>query len=155
MDAQKQLRQHLLELLEGKFAHIDLESAIKDFPLDQINTRVGNSPHSGWDLLEHIRIAQWDILEFSRNAKHKSPDWPEGYWPRKNGTKKDWNASVKQILKDLKALRVLVKNTKNDLYAPFAWGDGQTLLREVLLLADHNSYHLGQLVLVKKMFDVE
>jgi uncharacterized damage-inducible protein DinB len=150
MDTQKELRNHLLELLEGKFAHIGLESAIRDFPIDKINMHPENSPHSAWELLEHIRIAQWDILEFSRNAKHKSPDWPEGYWPKKEGSKKDWSASVRQILKDLKIMRSLVKDKKNDLYALFPWGDGQTLLREVLLLADHNAYHLGQLVLLKR-----
>lgn len=150
MDDQKELRVHLLELLEGKFAHIDLESAITDFPVDKINVRIENSPHSAWDLLEHIRIAQWDILEFSRGAKHKSPKWPDGYWPKKEGTRQAWKASVKQIVKDLNTFRSLVKNKRNDLYALFPWGDGQTLLREALLVADHNSYHLGQLVLLQK-----
>ena len=153
MDDQKALRDHLLELLEGKSAHIDLESAIKDFPLEKINVRAGDSPHSAWELLEHIRIAQWDILEFSRDAKHKSPDWPDGYWPKRDATKTDWEKSVRQVLKDLKAMQALVKDKKNDLCEQFPWGDGQTLLREVLLMADHNSYHLGQLVLLKKMFE--
>jgi hypothetical protein len=146
MDDQKQLREHLSELLEGKSAHIDLESAIKDFPVDKINVRIESSPHTPWELLEHIRIAQWDIVEFSRDAEHRSPAWPEGYWPKNEGTKKDWNGSVKQILRDLETMRDLVKNPNADLYAPFPWGDGQTLLREVLLVADHNAYHLGQLV---------
>jgi len=153
MDPQKALREHILELLEGKSAHIDLESAIKDFPLDKINEKIENSPHSAWQLLEHIRIAQWDILEFSRDAKHRSPDWPDGYWPKKDGTKSDWKASVKQVLKDLKAMQALVKDKKDDLYEPFPWGEGQTLLREALLVAVHNSYHLGQLVLLKRMLE--
>ena len=153
MDAQKALREHILELLEGKSAHIDLESAIKDFPLDKINEHVGGSPHSAWQLLEHVRIAQWDILEFSRDAKHRSPDWPDGYWPKKDGTKSDWKASVKQVLKDLKAMQALVKDKKDDLYEPFPWGEGQTLLREALLVAVHNSYHLGQLVLLKRILE--
>jgi uncharacterized damage-inducible protein DinB len=153
MDPQKALREHILELLEGKSAHIDLESAIKDFPLDKINEHVGGSPHSAWQLLEHDCIAQWDILEFSRDAKHRSPDWPDGYWPKKDGTKSDWKASVKQVLKDLKAMQALVKDKKDDLYEPFPWGEGQTLLREALLVAVHNSYHLGQLVLLKRMLE--
>jgi hypothetical protein len=155
MDDQRALREHLLELLEGKSAHIDLASAFEGFPLDEINTRVADSPHTAWELLEHIRIAQWDIVEFSRDAKHKSPEWPNGYWPKKEGTKTDWNASVQQIFKHLKILRSLVNDKKNDLYARFDWGDGQTLLREVLLLADHNAYHLGQLVLLRRIFENE
>jgi DinB family protein len=151
MDDQKQLRAHLLELLEGKSAHIDIESAVKDFPLDNINTVVDNSPHTAWQLLEHIRIAQWDILEFSRHAKHVSPNWPEGYWPKDKGTAAAWRKSVGKILNDLQAMRDLVADEKNDLYKPFPWGDGQTLLREALLIADHNAYHLGQLLL-KKMY---
>jgi hypothetical protein len=154
MDDQKVLREHLLELLEGKSAHIDLESAIEDFPVNKMNVRPNSSPHTGWDLLEHIRIAQWDILEFSRNGDHVSPDWPDGYWPRKEGTAKDWNNSVKQILKDLRTMRDLVADKTTDLYANIPHGDGQTILREVLLVADHNAYHLGQLVLVKKMLAV-
>jgi len=153
MDDQKTLRSHLLELLDGRSAHIDLESALKDFPLDKINEKIENSPHSAWQLLEHIRIAQWDILEFSRDAKHRSPDWPDGYWPKKDGTKSDWKASVKQVLKDLKAMQALVKDKKDDLYEPFPWGEGQTLLREALLVAVHNSYHLGQLVLLKRILE--
>jgi hypothetical protein len=155
MDEQKVLREHLIELLDGRSAHIDLESAVKDFPTDKINVRVEKSPHSAWDLLEHIRIAQWDILEFCRDAKHRSPDWPDGYWPKKEGTANDWKKSVKQILKDLKTMRDLVAGKKTDLYAIIPHGDGQTVLREALLIADHNAYHLGQLVLVKKMLEGE
>jgi hypothetical protein len=153
MDEQKVLCEHLLELLDGRSAHIGLESAIKDFPLEHINTRRENSPHTAWDLLEHIRIAQWDILEFSLNAKHKSPKWPDGYWPKKEATKAEWKSSVKQILKDLKAFKKLVNDKKTDLYAKIPHGDGQTILRETLLVADHNAYHLGQLVLIKKMIE--
>ena len=153
MDPQKELREHLIELLEGQSAHTDLESAIKDFPTDMINVRIEHSPHTAWELLEHIRIAQWDILEFSYNAKHKSPEWPEGYWPKKKGTAKEWKKSVTRILKDLKAMRKLVVDKKTDLYARIPHGDGQTILREALLVADHNAYHLGQLVLLKRMLE--
>lgn len=151
MDEQKVLRQHVLELLEGRSAHIDLETAIKDLSPDKINVRVANSPHTPWQLLEHIRIAQWDILEFSRDPAHVSPEWPDGYWPKKDGTKAQWKASVEQILNDLDEMRSLVRSKKSDLMKPFPWGSGQTLLREALLIADHNAYHLGQLVLIKRM----
>jgi len=153
MDDQKYLREHLLELLDGQSAHVNLESVINDFPTDKINVRIEHSPHTAWELLEHLRLAQWDILEFSRDAKHRSPKWPEGYWPKKEGTKNEWKKSVTQILKDLKTMRSFVKDKKMDLYAPFPWGDGQTLLREALLVADHNAYHLGQLVLLKRMLE--
>jgi hypothetical protein len=110
-------------------------------------------PHSAWMLLEHLRIAQWDILEFSRNPKHVSPKWPEGYWPKNeappNATA--WNKSVQQFAKDLKAMRDLVKNPKTDVYARIPWGDGQTVLREALLLADHNAYHVAQLIDVRRL----
>ena len=104
-------------------------------------------------LLEHMRIAQWDILEFSRNAKHVSPDWPEGYWPRTDAppTAAAWNASIGRFVKDLKAMQALVKNPKTDLFAKIPWGDGQTILREALLVADHNAYHLAQLVDVRRL----
>ena len=151
MDSEKALRQHVLELLEGKSAHIDIESAVKDFRLDQLNIRIKGSPHTAWQLLEHIRIAQWDILEFSRDANHVSPEWPKGYWPKNEGTAVEWRKSVKQILGDLDQMRDLVADERTDLFAKIPHGDGQTILREALLVADHNAYHLGQLVLLKKM----
>jgi hypothetical protein len=151
MTDQTQLRQHVLELLQGQSAHIDIESAVSDFPLDKINERPGGSPHSAWDLLEHLRLAQWDILEFSRDANHVSPDFPDGYWPKKEGTAEDWGKSLEQILGDLQAMRDLVANEKTDLLAPIPHGEGQTILREALLVADHNAYHLGQIMLIKKV----
>lgn len=155
MDTQKELREHLIELLDGKSAHIDLESVIKSFPVDKMNVRIENSPHTGWELLEHIRLAQWDILEFCRDAKHESPDWPGGYWPKAEGTAKDWKRSVKQTLKDLQTMRDLVANKKIDLYAKIPHGEGQTILREALLVADHNAYHLGQVMLLRKMLEAK
>lgn len=153
MDEQKALREHLLELLRGESAHIDLESAIKTFPIDQINTRIENSPHTAWELLEHIRIAQWDIVEFSRNPNHVSPDFPDGLWPANEGTAGDWKKSVKQILNDLQTMRNLIADKNTDLFTPIPHGDGQTVLREALLVADHNAYHLGQLMLLKKILE--
>ena len=148
-----QLREHVLELLEGKFAHIDLETALSDFPLSKINTRLPHSPHTAWELLEHIRLAQWDILEFSRDAKHVSPDFPDGYWNKENGSSEDWKRSVVQVLADLQAMRKLVTDKSTDLFAKIPHGDGQTILREALLVADHNAYHLGQLMLLRRMLE--
>jgi hypothetical protein len=152
MDDDKSLREHIIELLDGKSAHINLESALKDFPLERINDRPVGSPHSAWQLLEHIRIAQWDILDFSRNADYKEMKWPDDYWPKGDGTPEKWNASVRQTLDDLQAMRDLVANDKTDLFAKIPHGSGQTILREAMLVADHNAYHLGQIVLLKKMF---
>ena len=147
------LRKHLLELLEGKSAHIDIERALDGFPLGAINTQVGGSPHTAWQLLEHIRIAQWDILEFSRDAGHESPPWPQGYWPTVDGSPEKWHASVRQVLADVEAIRDLIRSDSIDLFAPIPHGSGQTILCEILLVADHNAYHLGQLMLVRRMLE--
>ena len=152
-DMDKRLREHILELLEGKFAHIDLESALAGFPVLEINTRLAHSPHTAWELLEHIRLAQWDILEFSRDAKHVSPDFPDGYWNKTAGSTADWQKSVEQVLADLEAIRRLVKDESVDLFAKIPHGDGQTILREALLVADHNAYHLGQIMLLRRMLE--
>jgi hypothetical protein len=103
--------------------------------------------------LEHLRLAQWDIVEFSRDAKHESPEFPDGYWPKKKGTEADWKKSVKQIQKDLKTMRDMVADESSDLYAKIPHGSGQTLFREALLVADHNAYHLGQIMLLKKILE--
>jgi len=149
------LRQHLINLLTKAEAHVDLESSIKDFPIKLRGIKPEGSPHTPWQLLEHIRIAQWDILEFSKSGKHKSPKWPDDYWPKTEAPPDDkaWDKSVKQIHADLKAISDLVSDPENDLVTPLAHGDGQTLLREVLLVADHNAYHLGQLILLRRILE--
>jgi hypothetical protein len=149
------LRQQLTALLAKAEAHVDLESALKNFPPELRGQKPAGAPHSPWQLLEHIRIAQWDILEFSRNARHKSPKWPEGYWPKTEAPPdgKAWDKSVRQTLADLKEMSALVGDLKHDLLAPIPHGDGQTLLREALLVADHNAYHLGQLVMVRRILE--
>jgi len=152
-DQDKALRQHLLDLLAGGHAHAKFEDVIKDFPEKLRGAKPANFPHSPWMLLEHLRIAQWDILEFSRNSKHVSPDWPGGYWPKAEAPPNDdaWDQSVKSVHADFKAVRDLVSNPKTDLFARIPWGDGQTILREALLVADHNAYHLGQLVDIRRL----
>jgi hypothetical protein len=147
------LRQHLLELLQGGGAHTKFDDVVKNVPEGLRGRKPTGLPHSLWMLLEHLRIAQFDILEFSRNPKHVSPEWPEGYWPKKETppTTAAWNESIKKFHADLTALQDLVKNPKTDLFAKLPWGDGLTILREALLVADHNAYHLAQMVDVKRL----
>lgn len=147
------LREHVVYLLNGGGAHAQFDAVIKDMPEKLRGVKPEGLEHSAWMLLDHLRIAQWDILEFSRDAKHHSPKWPEGYWPQSQepGSTAAWNRSVQQFRKDLKAMQELVSNPKTDLLARIPWGDGQTVLREALLLADHNSYHVGQLVDLRRL----
>jgi hypothetical protein len=149
----KSLREHLLYLLSGGGAHAKFEDIVKGFPADLRGKRPPRFPHSAWMLLEHMRLAQWDILEFSRNAKHVSPEWPKGYWPETQSppTSSAWNKSIQQFRSDLQAMQDLVAEPATDLFAGIPWGDGQTILREALLVADHNAYHLGQLVDLRRL----
>ena len=149
----KRLREHLVELLNGGSAHVGFNDVVKDMPEKLRGVKPEGLPHSAWMLLEHLRMAQWDILEFSRNAKYKAPKWPEEYWPSTDAppSAAAWDKSVQQFRKDLKAMQDLVTNPKTDLYARIPWGDGQTILREALLVADHNAYHIGQLLDVRRL----
>jgi hypothetical protein len=153
MEKDAALRQHLLELLKGGSAHTSFDDAIQDFPAELRGKRPKGAPHSPWELLEHMRIAQLDILEFSRNPRHESPKWPEGYWPESSEppNEKAWDHSVHSFCQELQSMCALVADDAIDLYARIPHGDGQTVLREALLLADHNAYHLGQLVLLRRM----
>jgi DinB superfamily len=150
---EQSLRQHLLDLLHGGNAHATFDDAVKDFPSALRGKKPDALPHSPWMLLEHLRIAQHDILEFSRNPDHISPPWPAGYWPTSEEppNAEAWNKSVRQFREDLKAMEELVANPKTDLFAKIPWGDSQTILREALLLADHNAYHLGQFVDLRRV----
>ncbi len=146
------LREHLLSLLKGGGAHLSFEDAIADLPEDLRGAHMEGVPHTPWRLLEHMRIAQWDILEFSRNPKHVSPKFPDGYWPDSDAppTANVWDDSVEAFRADLTAMQDLVANPATDLFTPIPHGDGQTILREALLIADHNAYHLGQLVVLRR-----
>ena len=152
MDSDKQLRQQLAKALDWSEAHADLSAAVKNFPVELRGQAPPGLEHSPWQLLEHLRIALWDIVEFSRSARHKSPPWPEGYWPKSAAPPDEeaWDHSVAAIRENLEIMRKLITDSKHDLFAPIAGGSGQTLLREALLIADHNAYHLGQLVLARK-----
>lgn len=149
----KALREQLVKLLDGGQAHTEWRDAVMDVPENLRGARPQGSPHTAWQLLEHMRIAQWDILEFSRDAKHVSPQFPAGYWPATEAppSGKAWEESVKAFERDLEEMKKLVSDPKTNLFGRIPHGKGQTILREALLTADHNAYHLGQLVLVRKM----
>ncbi len=146
------LREHVLYLLEGGGAHLNFEKAIVDLPEEFRGKKVERVSHTPWRLLEHLRICQWDILEFSRNPEHVSPDFPDGYWPKGDAPPESdsWDNSVQAFRDDLQAMMDLVADPDRDLYAKIPHADGQTILREALLVADHNAYHLGQLVFLRR-----
>jgi hypothetical protein len=147
------LRKHLAELLRGGHAHADFDAAVGGLPAKLRGVKPPGQPFTLWRLLEHMRIAQADILEFSRDAKHVSPDWPEGYWPAADAPSDAaaWDTSVASFGRDLAQMQALVMDPKSDLLARIPHGTGQTLLREALLMADHNAYHLGQFVLLRRL----
>ncbi len=146
------LRKQLIELLRSKNAHASFDAAVEGLPEDLRGAHAKDVPFTPWKLLEHLRLAQWDILEFSRDPKHKSPEWPEGYWPKEDAPAKPgaWDASIAAFRRDLSAMEKLVGDSSNDLFAPIPHGQGQTLLREALLVADHNAYHIGQMILLRR-----
>ena len=150
------LRQHLLYVLRESGAHTTFDPVVGNWPVQLTGAKIAHFPHTAWMLLEHMRLAQWDILEFSRNPKHVSPAWPEGYWPSSAAaaSEQEWKASIAAFKKDLHAMERMVADPKVDLFAKLPWGDGQTVLREVLLAADHNAYHLGQLVMLRKCIGI-
>ena len=156
-DRDAALRKHLLELLDGGQAHATFDQAVNGLAPElrggKLECGEEVAPYTAWQLLEHLRIAQWDILEFSRNSRHISPEWPSGYWPHsaKPPDPRSWAKSVAAFKSDLQEMKELVANPATDLHAPIPHGDGQTILREALLLADHNAYHIGELVLLRKL----
>ena len=147
------VREQIIKLLQGGQAHLTLDDVLKNFPPKLRGLKPAGAPHSAWQLVEHLRIAQWDILEFSRNAKHVSPKWPEGYWPSSDRPPTDaaWKKCISAIKQDCRAMQKLVENPRTDLYSKIPHGTGQNILREALLIADHNAYHIGQLLLVRQL----
>ncbi|HEV2214410.1 MAG TPA: DinB family protein [Terracidiphilus sp.] len=150
---EKALREHVRNLLTSHDAHADFDRAVAEFPAELRGKKPRGAEHTPWQVLEHLRIAQWDILEFSRDAGHVSPEFPAGYWPKTAAPPDEhaWERSVRGFRRDRKAMMALVADEKRDLFAPFAHGNGQTLLREALLTADHNAYHVGELVLLRRL----
>jgi len=155
-DPHRSIRDHLVELLKGGHAHVSFEDAIADWPAQLRGAKPSSQPFTPWRLLEHIRISQWDIVEFTKRAKHVSPEWPSGYWPASDAPPDAaaWDESVAQVGRDRRAMERLVRDPGTDLFARIPHGTGQTVLREALVLADHNAYHLGQLVLLRRLLGV-
>ena len=149
------LRKHLADMLRMKGAHITFEEALSGMPVAQRGVKPHGAPHSAWQLLEHMRIAQEDILDFSRNPDYRDKKFPDDYWPATEAPSSEeaWEKSREQFVGDLKAMQDLIADTKHDLLARLPHGKGETLLREALLVADHNAYHLGQLVFIRKMLE--
>ena len=156
MSDDEAIRDHVLKLLKGRQGHIDFETTLANLPQEFQGKKPEGAPHTPWQLLEHMRIAQWDILEFSRDPEHESPKFPEGYWPDSEAPPDEgaWQESVTSFAADLQAMADLVADPSTDLYARIPHGSGQTILREALLVADHNAYHLGQLVLLRRLLGV-
>jgi hypothetical protein len=153
MDTDASLRQHLLKLLDARQAHATFDAAVADVPPGLRGRRPDGLPYSPWELVEHLRIAQHDILDFCRNPDYTQPEWPEDYWPDASTPPSDgaWEESIRRFRADLQAMKDLVANTDIDLHAEIPHGDGQTYLREAMLVADHNAYHIGQLVTVRRL----
>jgi DinB superfamily len=157
MNGDKVMRKELLALLRGGEAHMGFERAVSGFPMKDINNEVPNGGYLVWHLLEHMRIAQWDILEFVRNPDHVSPDFPEGYWPRpdETATPAIWKKTVKNISADLKAVQDLVENPKTDFFSPMPHAKSHTIFREILLVADHNAYHISEFVSLRRVLNMK
>jgi hypothetical protein len=156
MNTDRALREHVLALLDGHQAHMTFDDAVDDFPMNLINTRPPNVPYTSWHLLEHLRITQWDILEYTRDPKHVSPQWPEGYWPARDAQADEakWNETIRQFRADLDAMKAIVADPNTDLFTPIPHGyGGHTVLREALLIADHNAYHIGELGILRQVMN--
>jgi hypothetical protein len=154
-NATSAVREQLIQLLTGSNAHQSFEDAINDLPASLRGVKPDKLPYSIWQLVEHIRIAQWDILEFSRDSTHRSPKWPEGYWPKEEAPADDaaWEKGLQQIQQDRDAFVALLHDPERDLYAPFTHGTGQNLLREALLIADHTAYHVGEIIIIRRLLN--
>ena len=145
------LREHLLYLIRGGGAHLSFDDLADEFPAELSGRKVDGLPYTAWQVLEHMRIAQWDILEFSKNKDHVSPDFPSGYWPEQPGSQQQWKETVEKFRADQKAFEQLVADPESDLFRNIPHGEGQTILREALLVADHNAYHLGVLAVIRRL----
>jgi hypothetical protein len=152
----KSLRKHLVNLLTKAEAHASFEDAVKGVPAPARGKKPEGAAHTLWELVEHMRIAQWDILEFSRDNKHKSPKFPKGYWPQTPvpPNAKAWDKSIKDFLADRDAMCKLIEKKSTDLFAKIPHGNGQTILRQAMLMADHNAYTVGEIVVTRRLLGV-
>ncbi len=156
MNSDEVLREELLALLRGGNAHMNFDKAVSGFPMESINEQVPQGTYKVWHLLDHMRIVQWDILEFVRNPCHVSPDFPDGYWPRpdETATVAQWKEIVKGFKDDLAAVEAIVRDPKTDFFGPMAHAKDYTVFREMLLVADHNAYHVGEFVSLRRVLNL-
>ncbi len=149
----QEIIQQLIALLTKANAHATFNDAIKNIPFEDLGKKPNNLPYSIWQITEHIRITQKDILEFSTNKNYKKLDWPNDYWPKEAAPKNEasWKKCIDEIQKDLDAFIQLLNDENADLYTPFEHGNGQNLLREALLIADHTSYHTGEIIVIRRL----
>lgn len=147
------IRKQLIKFLRGGHAHASFEEAVASFPTNKINEQAPNSTYTPYRLLEHIRITQWDILDFIRNPNYKYMEWPKDYWPPKGkkATKAGWQKTIRDFKRDLAELIKIVQSPKTDLYRKIPHGEGQTILREALLVIDHNTYHIGEFCILREV----
>lgn len=147
------LREQAIALLEGRGAHMPFDDAVADFPAEAINRRPPNVGYTPWHVLEHIRLTQWDILEYVRDGRHTSPPWPEGYWPDPGATAtpEEFAATIDAFHADQAALRVIVLDPATDLLAVIPYTPGHSILREVRLVGDHNAYHIGEFAILRQV----
>jgi hypothetical protein len=152
MNTEKLFRQELVNYLKKPHTHMSLSDAVKDFPTKLINENPPGVPYSFWELLEHIRISQWDMIDFIQNANYKEMEWPKDYWPSKEtkATKEMWDGSLEKFNNDLEILEKIIDNPENELLVPIKHGKGQTIFREILQIIDHNSYHIGELIIMRR-----
>jgi hypothetical protein len=153
MTSDQVVREQLLALLDGGNAHMTFEQAVADFPAEHFNTKPANVTYPPWHILEHLRIAQWDILEFIRNPEHVSPSWPAGYWPdpAKTADQDQWDRTISLFLSDLQSLRDIVADPETDLYAPIPHAEDYTIFREILVVSDHTAYHIGEFAVLRQV----
>ena len=147
------LREQLLHLLNGGNAHMTLDEAVADYPVESMNTVFPNGVYTSWHLLEHIRLSQWDILDFIRNPEYRELEWPKDYWPPQSAqaSEANWNGTLEAFQRDMQALQAIAMGPQIDLHARIPWGTGQTILRELLLVADHNAYHIGEFAIMRQV----
>ena len=149
------IREHLRWLLTKGNAHMTFEEAAADFPEAPMNTLIPQGAYTPWHLLEHLRLAQWDILDFIRNPAYQEREWPRDYWPEqgRRATLQEWDETIRGFLLDRQALESIVMDPATDLLTPIPHGTGQTILREMLLVADHNAYHIGELAILRQIMN--
>ncbi len=155
MEKEEVIRKQLLELLRGGNAHMTFDEAIAEFPMHLINSKAPGMPYAPWHILEHMRIVQWDIVEFIQNSNHASPEWPQGYFPSPKETADEagWQKTINRFLADLEVLKDLATDRSLDLFTPIPHAKGYTIYREILLAADHNAYHIGEFAFMRQVMN--